>query len=84
MFIFELLLGGQFPADFLRKDRITSYNVCYTKLLRARVDWDEPPAAPEDMAAIAGFCAWLGVPFIEERRPTPESLAERGLSYNFV
>lgn len=54
------------------KDRYT--------LKAARVDWDEPTAAPEDIAAIAGFCAWLGVPFIEERRPTPESLADRGLS----
>ncbi|HPM73043.1 MAG TPA: tRNA 2-thiocytidine biosynthesis TtcA family protein [Spirochaetales bacterium] len=54
------------------KDRYT--------LKAARVDWGEPPAAPEDEAALAAFCAWLGVPFFEERRPMPESLAERGLS----
>lgn len=49
----------------------------------ARVDWGEANADPDEIAALAAFCAWLGVPFIAERLPMPASLAERGLScYN--
>ena len=66
--------------------RITSYNVCYTKLLRPVVDLVEGPAAVgADVPVDAGFsvaASWRHV--TPRRRERCRQRARGQFSYNFV